>query len=86
MLLPGSGDRILAHEGYNGQMTGELASSDRPDNLFQPVAGTPARAGDSAIDLPAKLSVSILLGCELALLACLSGLLQPLSANPAENS
>jgi NADP-dependent 3-hydroxy acid dehydrogenase YdfG len=38
MLLPGSGDRILAHEGYNGQMTGELASPDRPDNLFQPVA------------------------------------------------
>jgi hypothetical protein len=45
MLLPGSGDRILAHEGYNGQMTGELASPDRPDNLFQPVAGDAGARG-----------------------------------------
>lgn len=45
MLLPGSGDRILAHEGYDGQMTGELASPDRPDNLFQPVAGDAGARG-----------------------------------------
>lgn len=45
MLLPGSGDRILAHEGYDGQMTGELASPDRPDNLFQPIAGDAGARG-----------------------------------------
>jgi NAD(P)-dependent dehydrogenase (short-subunit alcohol dehydrogenase family) len=37
MLLPLLGDRILASEGYSGQMTAELASPDRRDNLFEPV-------------------------------------------------
>ena len=37
MLLPLLGDRILASEGYSGQMTSEAAQSDRPDNLFKPV-------------------------------------------------
>jgi NAD(P)-dependent dehydrogenase (short-subunit alcohol dehydrogenase family) len=45
MILPRLGDRILAHEGYDGQMTAEPTSSDRPDNLFQPVAGDPGARG-----------------------------------------
>jgi NADP-dependent 3-hydroxy acid dehydrogenase YdfG len=45
MLLPLLGDRILAHEGYDGQMTAEPAAPDRPDNLFQPVSGDPGPRG-----------------------------------------
>jgi NADP-dependent 3-hydroxy acid dehydrogenase YdfG len=45
MLLPRLGDRILAHEGYDGQMTAEPAAPDRPDNLFQPVSGDPGPRG-----------------------------------------
>jgi NAD(P)-dependent dehydrogenase (short-subunit alcohol dehydrogenase family) len=45
MLLPGWGDRILAGEGYSGQMTSEHARPDRPDNLFAPVAGDPGARG-----------------------------------------
>lgn len=45
MLLPRLGDRILASEGYGGQMTTEPARSDRPDNLFEPVAGDPGARG-----------------------------------------
>ena len=37
MLLPGTGDRILAEEGYDGQMTAELEVRGRPDNLFEPI-------------------------------------------------
>jgi NAD(P)-dependent dehydrogenase (short-subunit alcohol dehydrogenase family) len=51
MLLPRLGDRILAHEGYQGQMTTEAARPDRPDNLFQPVpgdAGPHGRFGETA--------------------------------------
>ena len=45
MLLPRLGDRILASEGYAGQMTAEPAHPDRPDNLFQPVSGDPGAHG-----------------------------------------
>jgi len=45
MLLPRLGDRILAHEGYDGQMTAEPAAPDLPDNLFQPVSGDPGPRG-----------------------------------------
>jgi NAD(P)-dependent dehydrogenase (short-subunit alcohol dehydrogenase family) len=45
MLLPRLGDRILASEGYSGQMTAEPARSDRPDNLFEPVSGDPGAHG-----------------------------------------
>jgi NAD(P)-dependent dehydrogenase (short-subunit alcohol dehydrogenase family) len=37
MLLPGTGDRFLAQEGYDKQMTDEPEAGDRPDNLFEPV-------------------------------------------------
>lgn len=36
-VLPGVGDRYLAREGYEGQMTDEPEDPDRPDNLFSPV-------------------------------------------------
>ena len=45
MLLPRLGDRILAHEGYDGQMASKSAIPGRPDNLFQPVAGDPGARG-----------------------------------------
>lgn len=45
MLLPLLGDRILATEGYRGQMTAELAAPDRRDNLFEPVPSDPGAHG-----------------------------------------
>ncbi len=43
-LAPGLGDRMLARQGYQGQMTDELAQ-DRPDNLFDPMPGDPGARG-----------------------------------------
>jgi NAD(P)-dependent dehydrogenase (short-subunit alcohol dehydrogenase family) len=45
MLLPRLGDRILAREGYDGQITAELAPLDRRDNLFEPVPSDPGIHG-----------------------------------------
>lgn len=45
MLLPGTGDRILAREGYSAQLTSEPRSSTRPDNLFTPPPGDPGAHG-----------------------------------------
>ena len=45
MLLPRLGDRILAREGYDGQVTAELAPPDRRDNLFEPVPSDPGIHG-----------------------------------------
>lgn len=36
-LVPGLADRLLAREGYSGQMDDEPLPADRPDNLFEPV-------------------------------------------------
>jgi short-subunit dehydrogenase len=36
---PSFADHYLAKHGYNGQQTSEPVSSDRPDNLFEPVHG-----------------------------------------------
>lgn len=44
-LAPGYADRYLAKHAYNGQQTLEPVSSDRPDNLFEPVAGDYAAHG-----------------------------------------
>lgn len=38
-LLPGLGDRILASEAWDGQMTDEPLPPGRQDNLYQPVPG-----------------------------------------------
>jgi NAD(P)-dependent dehydrogenase (short-subunit alcohol dehydrogenase family) len=38
-VAPGLADRILARDGYDAQQTDEPADPDRPDNLFEPVAG-----------------------------------------------
>jgi short-subunit dehydrogenase len=38
-LAPGLLDRYLARVGYSGQLTGEHAREDAPNNLFQPVSG-----------------------------------------------
>jgi NAD(P)-dependent dehydrogenase (short-subunit alcohol dehydrogenase family) len=38
-LAPWLGDRILAKEAYEGQMTDRAIASDRPDNLYEPAEG-----------------------------------------------
>jgi len=44
-LLPGLGDRLLASEGYSGQLTHEPRNEERPDNLFTPPLGDPGSHG-----------------------------------------
>ena len=44
-VAPGLADRKLARDGYDAQQTGEPLDRDRPDNLFEPVAGTQAVHG-----------------------------------------
>jgi len=76
MLLPRLGDRLLAREGYSGQMTQEPARS-RDDNLFAPVSGDPGTHGrfdrcahDDVVGFdPAWLRA----GAALALLATIAG-------------
>src|SRR3546814_19185553 len=36
-LMPRFADRLLARQGYDGQMTGERQAPDAPDNLYEPV-------------------------------------------------
>jgi hypothetical protein len=45
MLLPAVGDRILANEGYAGQLASEPRDEGRPDNLFEPPPGDPGAHG-----------------------------------------
>jgi len=45
MLLPGTADRVLSPEGYDGQLTTEPRDSARPDNLFSPPSGDPGARG-----------------------------------------
>ncbi len=45
MLLPRLGDRILANEGYSGQLTSEARDKTGPDNLFTPPPGDPGTHG-----------------------------------------
>jgi NAD(P)-dependent dehydrogenase (short-subunit alcohol dehydrogenase family) len=44
-VAPGLLDRVLAGQGYSGQMTPEPEDPGRPDNLFHPVAGRHAAHG-----------------------------------------
>ena len=44
-IAPGIGDRMLARQGYPGQMTNEPEDPDRPDNLFDSVDGDWAAHG-----------------------------------------
>jgi NAD(P)-dependent dehydrogenase (short-subunit alcohol dehydrogenase family) len=45
MLLPRLGDRLVASEGYGGQMTDEPQDGSRYDNLFAPPPGDPGTHG-----------------------------------------
>ncbi|WP_281262108.1 SDR family oxidoreductase [Teichococcus aestuarii] len=45
MLAPGILDRLLARQGYDGQMAPEARPPGQPDNLFAPVAGRHAGQG-----------------------------------------
>jgi short-subunit dehydrogenase len=45
MLAPGLLDRVLASQGYDGQMAPERVEPGRPDNLFAPVRGAHAAHG-----------------------------------------
>jgi NAD(P)-dependent dehydrogenase (short-subunit alcohol dehydrogenase family) len=61
MLLPKLGDRLLAHEGYSGQMTSEPEPGNRPDNLFEPIRedrGAHGRFDDRAEDTALGLNPS----------------------------
>lgn len=44
-LFPGLLDRYLARRAYEGQQSGEADGHDRPDNLFDAVAGDPGTHG-----------------------------------------
>ncbi|HEX2378419.1 MAG TPA: SDR family oxidoreductase [Gaiellales bacterium] len=47
IVAPGLADRYLGRTGYDGQQVkGEPVTPDRPDNLFQPVAGVAATRGE----------------------------------------
>jgi NAD(P)-dependent dehydrogenase (short-subunit alcohol dehydrogenase family) len=45
LLLPRLGDRLLASEGYSGQLTREPRDPEQPDNLFTPPPGDPGAHG-----------------------------------------
>jgi NAD(P)-dependent dehydrogenase (short-subunit alcohol dehydrogenase family) len=45
IVAPRLGDRILAREGYSGQLTQEPRDESRPDNLFSPPPGDPGAHG-----------------------------------------
>jgi NAD(P)-dependent dehydrogenase (short-subunit alcohol dehydrogenase family) len=45
MLFPDFGDRILANEGYSGQLASEPRDEGRPDNLFEAPPGNPGAHG-----------------------------------------
>jgi short-subunit dehydrogenase len=70
MLAPGLGDRLLAREAYDGQMTPQPQAAEDPGNLFAPVAkehathgrfDATARGGVIAIN-PAALRTGLLAG------------------------
>jgi NAD(P)-dependent dehydrogenase (short-subunit alcohol dehydrogenase family) len=45
MVAPGLLDRVLANQGYDGQLAPKSLPPDQPDNLFSPVAGRHAGHG-----------------------------------------
>ena len=60
-LAPGLVDRYLAAGGYDSQQTSESADPDRPDNLFEPVAGAfEAHGTFSGAAKPTSLSLSLM--------------------------
>jgi hypothetical protein len=78
MLLPLLGDRILASEGYSGQMTPELAPPDRRDNLFDPAPQRPPGAHgrfdrSASSDVTGFNPVQLRAGIACALVASLAG-------------
>jgi NAD(P)-dependent dehydrogenase (short-subunit alcohol dehydrogenase family) len=79
MLLPLLGDRILASEGYSGQMTSEAAQPGRPDNLFKPVPSDPGAHGrfDSCArrEVTAYDPMHLRAGIACALIAGIAGLM-----------
>ncbi len=60
-IVPGYIDRKLARGGYQGEQTGEPADPDRPNNLWNPVAGDFAAHGrfdDRSHDVSVELWVA----------------------------
>jgi NAD(P)-dependent dehydrogenase (short-subunit alcohol dehydrogenase family) len=78
MLLPLLGDRILASEGYSGQMTTEIAPAGRRDNLFEPVPTDPGAHGrfdrSASSEVFGFNPVQLRAGIAFALVASLAGL------------
>ena len=72
MAAPGLLDRLLASQGYSGQMTPEPESPGRPDNLFDTVTGRHATHGRfDAMSRPAvtAMNPAVLRGAGLVALA-----------------
>ncbi|MDA0427011.1 SDR family oxidoreductase [Stutzerimonas frequens] len=80
-LMPGLLDRMLARQAWDGQLTAEPTPSERPDNLFEPVAGlhrTDGRFTEQAVPRAVSLSAATASGLAVgagALLALGVGLL-----------
>lgn len=61
MLFPGLLDRMMAKQGWEGQITDQPEAADRPDNLHQPVEGlhrSHGRFDDQAEDRALHLNIN----------------------------
>jgi hypothetical protein len=79
-LLPGLGDFYLGKTGVESQQTGEKDDPDKPNNLYEPVAGDPgahgafdARATRSSLELWTDLHRDWVVGGVLACAVVLLG-------------
>lgn len=60
-LVPWLGDRVLASEGYEGQMIDEPEDPSRPDNLWEPLPGDAGAHGvfdDRALDVSIEMELN----------------------------
>lgn len=78
-IAPWLADRMLADSGYSGQFSGKPYDPDRPDNLYEPVAGDPGAHGEfDARSLSSSVQLELsknrgAVGAALALVAVLAG-------------
>jgi NAD(P)-dependent dehydrogenase (short-subunit alcohol dehydrogenase family) len=65
MIVPGWLDRLLAREGYDGQLTSEPKKATAPDNLFQPAPdghATHGRFDDRALSKTSAFNPNVVRG------------------------
>jgi NAD(P)-dependent dehydrogenase (short-subunit alcohol dehydrogenase family) len=77
MALPRLGDRILATEGYRGQLTADSRDPDRPDNLYTAPPGDPGahgrfdqRSSSKVVGFDSTWVLRCLLGAVVGIIAC----------------